>query len=188
MNKFLFATHNLGKLNEAKNFFKLLNIEVISAKDLHLEAPEETGTTFIENALLKAKYSAKKTGLPVLSEDSGLMINALGGRPGVHSARFAECNGKFSSQANIDRVLHLLKDKPLNLRKAQYYCVMVWLQHAEDPCPKIFEGLWQGEILLYPQGSNGFGYDSIFYVPEHECSAVRAYPKKFTKPSRTSIS
>jgi XTP/dITP diphosphohydrolase len=164
----ILASNNQGK---AKEFTALLAPHPILTQGyFNIPEVEETGSTFIENALLKARNAALHADLPALADDSGLVIDALNGAPGVFSARYA---GVGSSDAdNIQKVLSALKDVPEAQRTARFICVLVLLRHAEDPLPLIAQGIWEGRILTQPQGDNGFGYDPIFWVPEQECAAA----------------
>ncbi len=167
--KILFATSNAGKVNEIKNAVDSSRIEIIPQD---FSPVEETATTFVENALLKARHAAEKSVLPVLADDSGLVVDALHGQPGIFSSRYAgdECNPK----KNIEKLLRELELKkvPDEKRNAYFYCVLVYLKYADDPTPIICEGIWHGKILFAPQGEESFGYDPIFYVPEKNCSAA----------------
>jgi len=162
MTDFLFATHNAKKLAEIKLMLQPFNITPLSATDVDLPDVEETGETFIENALLKARAGAKHSQLPTLADDSGLIVPALGGLPGVRSARYA--GSMASDEDNRNKLLEALKDYPPEAeeRTCFFYCVLVLMQHGEDPMPIIAQGSWQGRIAIAPQGSHGFGYDPIF--------------------------
>ena len=166
--KLVLASNNQGKLFEMQSLLAPLEFEVLTQKDFSIADIPETGTTFVENAIIKARHVAEKTGLPAIADDSGLMVAGLNGAPGLYSARYA--GEPSDSQANI---VKLLKDlEGIEERKAQFICVLVYLRHAKDPMPLICQGLWSGEILLKPKGCGGFGYDPIFYVPTHNCSAA----------------
>ena len=170
MKKIILATNNAGKIAEIQAAFKSLPIEIIPQSQLHLEEASETACTFIENALLKARHAAAQSGLPAIADDSGLMVDALNNAPGIYSARYA--GPKANPQRNIEKLLAQLKEVPVEKRDAQFCCVLVYLEHAEDPCPFVCQGFWKGRILFEPQGTNGFGYDPIFYVPSEDCSAA----------------
>jgi XTP/dITP diphosphohydrolase len=168
----LLATHNDGKVRE---FARLLpGFTLTGARALQLDAPEETGQTFIENALIKARAGAQASGLPTLADDSGLIVPSLGGAPGVYSSRYA--GPEATDQENWQALLKALEGNPD--RRAAFYCVLVLLSHPEDPCPRIAEGLWAGEIALAPEGEGGFGYDPVFWVPSHGCTAARLAPEE----------
>ncbi len=165
----LVATHNPGKLEEIR---ALLGdrLSLIGAANAKLTAPEETAPTFVENALAKARHGAAATGLPTIADDSGLVVDALGGAPGVRSARYA---GDDASDAdNIERLLTALADLPRQRRAARFICVIVALRSADDPTPLIVQGAWQGHIAERPRGQGGFGYDPIFEDAEQGLTAA----------------
>ena len=164
----LFASGNHGKCKEILKSLEPLNIKVHLQSDMNITSIEETGLTFVENAILKARHAAEQTNFPSLADDSGLVVEALNGAPGIKSARFAGDNA--TSTDNISHLLRLMNGS--SNRKAYFYCILVLLQHSNDPEPKIFEGRWFGEILKKSTGHSGFGYDPVFYVPEHNCSAA----------------
>jgi len=168
MKELVLASHNAGKLRELQallgNSIKIRSISEFSSVE-----PEETGLTFIENAILKARHASQISGLPALADDSGLTVDYLQGAPGVHSARYSASGG---DAGNNRKLLEALQGVPETQRGAQFVCVLALLQHANDPLPIICEGHWQGHILLAPQGMNGFGYDPLFYVAEQRCSSA----------------
>jgi XTP/dITP diphosphohydrolase len=170
MKKIVLATSNLGKIAEMLPLLAGLDITLITQTELGVSDAIEDGHTFVENALIKARHASAKTGLPAIADDSGLMIDALNGSPGLISAHYAGVHG--DNKGNIKKVLAELDDVPNEKRSARFYSLIVMLQHPEDPQPIIAEGIWEGEILISPRGENGFGYDPIFYVPEHQCSAA----------------
>jgi XTP/dITP diphosphohydrolase len=159
------ASGNTGKLRELEALLAPLAIELIAQGALGIGAPPETGATFLENALLKARHAARHARLPALADDSGLEVDALGGRPGVWSARFAHPGA--SDAENIRRLLAELEGVPLERRQARYQCVIVFLRSAQDEAPLIARGTWEGHIACAPRGSGGFGYDPVF-VPAGE--------------------
>ncbi len=167
--KLVLASSNAGKLVELRELLGDTGIELVAQSDLGVEDIEETGSTFVENALLKARHACAVTGLPALADDSGICVDALGGAPGLYSARYAGRHG--DSEANIDKLLGALKDVPDERRGAHFYAVIVALRHAGDPRPIIAEGLWNGRILHQRQGSRGFGYQPVFLDTEHGISA-----------------
>ena len=142
--------------------------------DLGASDAEETGLTFVENAILKARHAARITGLPALGDDSGLCVDALDGAPGLYSARYAGAHG--DADANIDKLLLAMAGVPDAQRGAHFYCVLALLRHADDPQPLIAEGIWPGTLLHARQGAGGFGYDPVFFDPEHGCSAAALDP------------
>lgn len=168
--KVVLASGNQGKVNELTELLKANDIEVMAQSCFDLESPEETGLTFIENALIKARYAAEKTGLPAIADDSGLSIPSLKGEPGIYSARYS--GEQANDQSNIDLVLKNLNGMSGDQRKATFNCVLVFLRHATDPTPIVCHGQWQGSIMDHQSGEGGFGYDPIFWVPEKNCSAA----------------
>lgn len=168
MNKIVIATNNEKKLNEIVTILENLNIEAIPQSYFKIGESEEPFNTFIENALIKARYASKKTGLPAIADDSGLCVDILKGEPGIHSARFSGL--PKSDENNNLKLLEVLKDK--YIRKAHYYCAIVFIKSTDDPQPIIAEGLWQGEILEIPRGKNGFGYDPLFLDYKTNLSAA----------------
>ena len=159
--KLVLASGNQGKLKELAHLLEPLHIEVFSQADFEVEPVEETGLTFVENALLKAREASRASGLPALGDDSGLVVDALDGRPGIHSARFAGEHG--DDAANNRKLLAELDDLPMNRRGAHFHCCLVLLAHENDPAPIVAEGVWHGHILEAPRGDGGFGYDPLFH-------------------------
>lgn len=170
MKKVLIASNNLGKIREIAAILAELDIVVVGQKELGIPEVEETGVTFIENALIKARHASVHSGLPALADDSGLEVDVLGGRPGVYSARFA---GTSATDAENNRhLMGLLKDRGSEALTARFRCVMVYLRHPEDPSPVVGQGVWEGEIILEPRGQGGFGYDPYFWVPQAGCTVA----------------
>ena len=164
------ASRNEGKLAEMQAMLAPLGWKLRLVSDFTDVSAEEPASTFVENALLKARHAALVSGLPAIADDSGLQVDALDGAPGVISARYA---GKKATDAqNNQKLLQALKGVPDDRRTARFVCVMAFLRHAEDPLPIIAQGLWRGTILHNPHGNNGFGYDPLFYVAEHKCAAA----------------
>ena len=172
--RLVIASSNRGKLAEFGALFRGSGIECIPQAELGVDDAEETASTFVENALLKARHAARATGLPALADDSGLCVDALGGAPGLYSARYAGAHGDAS--ANIIKLLDALQDVPEAARTAHFHAVIVLLRSADDPQPIIAEGSWPGRILQAPRGSGGFGYDPVFLDPEKACSAAELDP------------
>lgn len=170
MDKIVLASNNAGKVKEINRLLQEFNINVVPQSDYNVDEVAETGLSFVENAIIKARYAALKTGLPTIADDSGIEVDALNGAPGIYSARFSGENA--SDQDNNKKLLEDLKDVPEEQRTARYQCVMVFMRHAADPTPVIASGSWEGVILDAPRGSNGFGYDPLFYVPTHQCTAA----------------
>lgn len=164
------ASGNLGKLAEIQQLLHGLAIETRPQSAWSLETPEETGQTFVENALIKARFAAMATGWPALADDSGLVVDALQGAPGVYTARYGGLH--LSAEARYLKLLTALQNVPWQERTAHYHCTMVYLRYPEDPDPAIFQGRWSGQIALTPKGHGGFGYDPIFFVPTHDCTAA----------------
>jgi XTP/dITP diphosphohydrolase len=167
--KFVLATANMGKFKEFEDLLTGFPCEMLSMNDFDIDSPEETGTTFIENAIIKARYASTRSGLPVIADDSGIVIDYLKGEPGVHSARYAGDN-RDATDCN-HKVLQLLEGVPEEKRGAHFHCTLAYIRHANDPDPVICQGRWYGSILTQMVGDQGFGYDPIFYVPEKDCSA-----------------
>ncbi len=159
--KLVLASGNRGKLAEMNAILADIGIELVAQGELGIDDADETGTTFIENALLKARHAARLSGLPALGDDSGLCVDALGGAPGLYSARYAGAHG--DANANIAKLLAALRDVPDERRTAHFHCTIVLLRSADDPAPLIAEGRWHGRILHAPLGTNGFGYDPVFF-------------------------
>lgn len=179
MQKIVLATNNIDKIREFTHLFKDLPVTIISQTEFKIKEPDETGATFVENAIIKARNACKFSGLPALADDSGLTVDALNGAPGIFSARFAGSNVTYqqNSAKNIEKVLTLMQDIPQEKRTARFHCVLVLLKHADDPAPIIAHGIWEGSILFAPKGTNGFGYDPILFVPTHNCSAAELLPE-----------
>ena len=160
--KVVLASSNPGKLSELRALLKPAGLQVVPQDALGVEPPEETGVTFVENALIKARAACAATGLPALADDSGVVVDALGGAPGVRSARYA---GDGASDAdNLAMLLEALAGVDPPERGAAFVCAIVYLRHVQDPCPIVCEGVWKGRILEAPRGDGGFGYDPVFFV------------------------
>ncbi|WP_443090796.1 RdgB/HAM1 family non-canonical purine NTP pyrophosphatase [Basfia succiniciproducens] len=168
--KIVLATGNKGKVREMSDVLADFGFEVVAQTDLDIESPEETGLTFVENALLKARYAAKVSGLPAIADDSGLVVEALNGAPGLYSARYAGIDGETADAENRRKLLRDLADVPVGKRQAKFVSCIVMLRHETDPSPIIAEGECLGEIIFAEKGENGFGYDSLFFTPEKGCT------------------
>ncbi len=168
------ASNNLGKLREFREILGGMHIAIIPQSDLGVPEVEETGLTFVENSLLKARNAAKHTGLPALADDSGLEVAILNGAPGVISGRYAGPQADFN--LNCKKLLSDLIAAAEDERAAHFQCVLTLLRHERDPSPLICHGTWAGRILDKPRGTNGFGYDPLFFVPTHGCSAAELPP------------
>lgn len=170
MKKIILATSNSGKVNEFRSLLNNASIEIIPQTEINIVDVEETGCTFVENAILKARHAANQSGLPAIADDSGLVVPALNGAPGIRSARFA---GEASTSTdNIKKLLQQLTYKNNVERNAYFYCVLVFMKTADDPVPLICEGKWHGLITLEPKGTHGFGYDPVFYIPALQKTAA----------------
>ncbi|MFD1093768.1 RdgB/HAM1 family non-canonical purine NTP pyrophosphatase [Providencia vermicola] len=170
MQKVVLATGNPGKVNELADLLRDFGMDIVAQTSLGVESAEETGLTFIENAILKARHAAAQTGLPAIADDSGISVDALGGAPGIYSARYA--GEEATDEQNLVKLLDAMKNVPDDQRQAQFNCVLVYLRHAEDPTPLVFHGRWHGIITRECKGQGGFGYDPIFYVPELGCTSA----------------
>ncbi|WGE49230.1 RdgB/HAM1 family non-canonical purine NTP pyrophosphatase [Actinobacillus equuli] len=166
--KVVLATGNKGKVKEMSDVLAQFGFDVVAQSEFGIESPEETGLTFVENALLKARYASKMTGLPAIADDSGLAVDALGGAPGLYSARYAGEEG--NDQANRQKLLAEMQNIADEKRGAKFVSCIVFIQHETDPTPKIALGECFGEILREERGQNGFGYDSLFFYPPKNCS------------------
>ena len=175
MQRIVLASNNAGKVREINQILANLDFEVVPQSEFNIPEADETGLTFVENAILKARHAARLSGLPAIADDSGIEVDYLNGAPGIYSARFA---GKGASDAdNLEKLLGELRDVPEQLRTARFQCLMVYMRHADDPTPIICQGTWEGMILSTPRGTNGFGYDPVFYVPEYDCSSAELEPE-----------
>ncbi len=178
-NKVVLATGNQGKVKELSAMLNQYDIEVLPQSDFNVSEVAETGTTFVENAIIKARHAAKISGLPAIADDSGLEVDALNGAPGVYSARYAGENA--DDQKNIDHLLAALGEQ--TERSARFWCVLVYMRHADDPTPIICQASWEGEITTTQQGREGFGYDPIFKVQGLDCTSA-----ELTKEEKNAIS
>lgn len=175
MKQLVIASNNPGKLREFQHMLAPLGIEVLTQAQLNISEADEPHCTFVENALAKARHVSRASGLPALADDSGICVDALGGAPGVFSARYA--GEPKSDERNNEKLLEALRDE--TDRSAHYYCVLVLVRHADDPQPLIAEGEWHGEIAREQRGEGGFGYDPLFWLPEkHKMSAELSHAEK----------
>jgi len=175
MQKIVLASNNKGKVREFGEMLSTLNMEVLPQAAFNIEDADETGLTFVENAIIKARHASAIAGLPAIADDSGLEVDFLKGAPGIYSARYSaqENTGEGATdEKNLLKLLDALKDVPEEKRRARFQCVLVYMRHAVDPTPLICQGTWEGFISAEPHGENGFGYDPVFYVPTHNCSSA----------------
>ena len=174
MKKIILASNNKGKIREFNTMLKGV-YEVVSMSDMNVEEVPEIGLTFVENALIKARNASEQSGLPALADDSGIVVDALKGAPGIYSARYAGNHG--DDEANTQKILDEMSDVPDGKRSARFWCAIVFVEHANDPTPIIIQRGWEGEILREKVGENGFGYDPIFYVPTHSQASAELSPE-----------
>ena len=175
MSKIVLATGNQGKVKELACLLAKHNIEIVPQSNFNVPKVAETGTTFVENAIIKARHAAKLTGLPAIADDSGLEVDALNGAPGVFSSRYANdlVGEKVSDEDNTNKLLQALENTPDDQRQARFHCVLVYMQHENDPTPIICHGVWQGSISRKKQGEQGFGYDPIFWQNDLQLSSAQ---------------
>ena len=183
--KIVLATGNAGKVREMADVLAEFGFEVVAQSEFGIESPEETGLTFVENALIKARYAAKMTGLPAIADDSGLAVDALGGAPGLYSARYAGVDG--DDAANRKKLVAELANVADEERGAKFVSCIVMLQHETDPTPKIALGECVGTILREERGANGFGYDSLFFYAPKQCTFAELETAEKKKISHRAI-
>ena len=171
MSPIVLASGNRGKLAEFRQLLAHMPWQIAAQSEYAVPEAEETGLSFVENAILKARNAAQHCALPAIADDSGLEVDALRGAPGIYSARFAGPGA--DDAANNCKLLELLRNTADNERSARFHCVLVYLRHGADPAPLIAHGVWEGSILRAAQGGNGFGYDPLFYVPDQHASAAQ---------------
>ncbi|MDQ3796784.1 MAG: RdgB/HAM1 family non-canonical purine NTP pyrophosphatase [Pseudomonadota bacterium] len=174
MQRIVLASNNAAKAEELRALLVGLPLEIITQAELQMPSVEETAQTFVENAILKARHAATFSGQAAIADDSGLEVDALSSAPGVFSARYAGTDA--TDAANNSKLLTALRGVPEKQRNARFQCVVVYLRHALDPMPLICTGTWHGRILYAPRGTNGFGYDPLFYVPSHRCASAELPP------------
>lgn len=167
MQKVVLASGNKGKLKEMSEILAPYGFDIVPQSEFFSDEADETGLSFIENAIIKARFAAEKSGLPAIADDSGIEVSALNGKPGIYSARYSEGEvQQVSDESNLQKLLTDMQDVADGERQASYYCAMVYVAHAEDPTPIIGLGRWYGEILREKRGDGGFGYDPVFWVDE----------------------
>ncbi len=172
--RIVLASNNAGKVREFNQLLSDSELEVVPQSEFSVPDIEETGLSFVENAILKARNAAQHTGLPAIADDSGLEVDALGGAPGIYSARYAGAGA--NDLDNLEKLLDRLRDVDDDQRSARFQCLMVYMRHAQDPTPRIFQGTWEGRILRQPRGSGGFGYDPVFLVPDMNRASAELPP------------
>ena len=175
MKQIVLATGNLGKVREINELLAGHDLKIKPQSDFQVPEAEETGLTFVENAIIKARNAARYSDLPAIADDSGLEVDALHGAPGIYSSRFAGVGA--SDRDNVEKLLADLAGLRDEQRTARFQCLMVYMRHADDPTPIICQGTWEGRILFTPRGNNGFGYDPVFFVPEQNCSSAELTPE-----------
>jgi len=173
--RIVLATGNQGKVRELGALLAKLDIEIVPQSEFDVPEAEETGLTFVENAIIKARNAAAHTGLPAIADDSGLEVDFLKGAPGIYSSRYAGVDA--NSQDNVKKLLTVMKAVPDAERTARFQCLLVLMEHDKDPTPLICQGSWEGRILHQQQGDGGFGYDPVFYVPTHDCASAELRPE-----------
>lgn len=173
------ASGNAGKLREFKAMFSDLGIDIVPQTELAVTDVPETGTTFVENAIIKARHAAEITGMPAIADDSGIEVDYLNGAPGIYSARYSgDLDGQGATdERNNQKLLQALEGVDDSKRSARYQCILVYMRHAADPTPIICQASWEGRILHEEIGENGFGYDPLFYVPEYDMSSAMLEPE-----------
>ncbi|MGI9878334.1 XTP/dITP diphosphatase [Vibrio chagasii] len=176
MSKIVLATGNQGKVREMADILSEFDFDVVAQSEFNVSEVAETGTTFIENAIIKARHAAKETGLPVIADDSGLEVDYLNGAPGIYSARYSG-EGATDKQ-NIEKLLDAMQGVETEKRTARFHCVLVLMRHENDPTPLVCHGKWEGQILTEEHGENGFGYDPVFFVPEDNCASAELDPSR----------
>lgn len=179
--KILLASSNPGKLKEFQAILNSTQYQLIPQETQNIASAEETGSTFLENALIKARAACCASGLPAIADDSGLVVPALNGAPGIYSARFAGIGA--NDQKNIEKLLHEMHQIPAEKRQAYFHCTLVFLRSEKDPDPIIAQACWDGIINEAPRGQNGFGYDPIFYIPSFNCTSAELSPEEKNRHS-----
>lgn len=174
--KIVLASNNPGKINEFTEMLASVDLAVHPQNEWQIPDADETGLTFLENAILKARHASSLTGLPAIADDSGLCVDALNGAPGIYSSRYGGPNA--DERTYTQKLLDDLKDIPEDKRSARFVCVLALLRHENDPQPLIAQATWEGSILTERRGSGGFGYDPVFFVPEEQCAAAELTPQR----------
>lgn len=172
MRKVVLASSNTGKLVELQAILEQKDIQLLPQSEFSVSDADETGLSFVENALIKARHACLATGLPAIADDSGIEVDALKGEPGIYSARYAGSHGQEADKENNAKLLRELAGISEKKRSARFQCVIAYMRHAKDPMPLICQGTWEGRIMFSEEGENGFGYDPLFYVPSHGCASA----------------
>ena len=172
MQEIVLASNNTGKLRELQSILADRGVQLIPQAEFDISEAVESGLSFVENALIKARHASLETGLAAIADDSGIEVDALNGEPGIYSARYAGVSGPSADAENNAKLLAELEQVPEQDRTARFQCAIVFMRHARDPMPLICQGTWEGRILFAEQGENGFGYDPLFYVPEYDCASA----------------
>lgn len=183
--KIVLASNNQGKLKEFQHLLSETSWDILNQSAFDTPDVDETGLSFVENAIIKARNVALHSGLPAMADDSGIEVDALNGKPGIYSARFA--GEQANDQANNEQLLEALLNTPEAQRTARFRCCIVLMRHAEDPSPIIADAAWEGRILFAPMGDQGFGYDPLFYVPSHQCSSAQLAPAEKSRISHRAL-
>ena len=176
MQEIVLASGNAGKLRELQQTLGGSGVVFIPQKELGVSDADETGLSFVENAIIKARHACEVTGKAAIADDSGIEVDALNGEPGIYSARYAGDNSTTADKSNNAKLLQAMTQVPEAERTARFQCVIVYMRHARDPMPLICQGTWEGRILFEECGANGFGYDPLFYVPTHDCASAELDP------------
>lgn len=176
MSKIVLATGNQGKVREMADILSEFGFDVVAQSEFNVSEVAETGTTFIENAIIKARNAAKETGLQAIADDSGLEVDYLNGAPGIYSARYS--GEDATDKENIEKLLDAMQGVESEKRTARFHCVLVLMRHENDPTPLVCHGKWEGQILTEEHGENGFGYDPVFFVPEDKCASAELAPSR----------
>jgi len=176
MKQVVLASANPGKIRELEPLLATCGLQVVPQSDFDIPGVEEVGESFVENAILKARHAARLSGLAAVADDSGIMVDALNGAPGIYSARYAGAGASDSDNVNL--LLDNLRDVPESRRGARFVCLVVYMSHAEDACPLICEGIWHGRITHAPAGDGGFGYDPVFYPDDCRCTSAELEPAR----------
>lgn len=176
MSRIVLASGNKAKLREMRALLAEKRVELLSQDEFDVDAADETGLSFVENAIIKARHACRETGLAAIADDSGLEVDALDGAPGIYSARYADCEGHGADEENNLKLLSELEQVPEGERSARFQCAVVLMRHADDPMPLVCQGTWEGRILFRPRGENGFGYDPLFFVPGENCTSAELPP------------